>query len=153
MSLAVLSNEDMVPVHNTIIWEIFVYGNFHARKFRVEIFSWSGAATKIYYHEICSHTLRKWKIKKGILCLWLSRVLRHLRRVVKRTSLCQRDLWGCSDCMCFVFSFPLPGCPPPPPPALLATPKRLLELVLRTKVSLLGPVSRLYAAGTAIEPF
>ena len=30
--------------------------------------------------------------------------------------------------------------------------ERLLELVLRTKVSLLDPVSRLYAVGTAIQP-
>ena len=59
--------------------------------------------------------------------------------------------WGCIDCMRFVFSSPLPGCPSPPPPALLDLPERLLELVLRMKV--LGPVSRLYAAGTAIEPF
>ena len=34
--------------------------------------------------------------------------------------------------------------------ALLESPERLLELVVQTKVSLLGPVSHVY---TAIEPF
>ena len=48
---------------------------------------------------------------------------------------------------------PLPGCPSPPLPALLDSLERLLELVLWMKVSLLGPMSHLYIAVTATEPF
>ena len=77
----------------------------------------------------------------------------HAKLAHHSTSLCQSDLWGCIDCMRLVFSSPLPGCPSPPPPALLDLSEQLLELVLRTKVSLLGLVSHLYTVGTAIEPF
>ena len=113
-----------------------MFRNFCLINFHVEIFLWSGATTKIYYHEIYSHTLRKWRITKGISVYAASHVSRLLRRVGKRTFLCQRDLWGCSDCMRLVFTSPLPGCPSPLPPALLDSPEQLLELVLRTKVSL-----------------
>ena len=34
--------------------------------FRVIIFSWSGATTKIYYHKNLFTDIRKWKITKGI---------------------------------------------------------------------------------------
>ena len=63
------------------------------------------------------------------------------------------DLWGCNDCMRLISSHPLPGCPSSLPPALLDSLEQLLELVLQTKVTLLGPVDCLCAAGTALEPF
>ena len=47
----------------------------------------------------------------------------------------------------------LPGCLSPLSPALIDSLKRLLELVLWMKASLLGPMSHLYIAVTATEPF
>ncbi len=43
--------------------------------------------------------------------------------------------------------------PSPLLPALLDPHERLLEVVLWTKATLSGPVVRLYAAGTEVEPF
>ena len=81
----------------------------------------------------------------------LSRVS-HIWEVAIAYPLCQRNLWGYNDCMHHVSPSLLPGCPSLPLPALLDWPERSFELVLWTKVSLLGLVSRLYAASTAIEP-
>ena len=53
----------------TVIQKIVMFENFCAIDFCVEIFSWPGATTKIYYHKICSHMLRKWRIKKGLSCV------------------------------------------------------------------------------------
>ena len=49
----------------TVIQEVFMFKKFWVINC-VEIFSWSEATMKLYYHEICSHTVRKWRIKKGI---------------------------------------------------------------------------------------
>ena len=104
----------------------------------------------ILSRNLFTHVEKMEDYERDLLCSRLSCVSRHQGHVGKRTSLCQRDLWGCNDCMHLVFSSPFLGCPSLLPPALLESPERLLELVLQTKVSLLGPVSRLY---TTIEPF
>ena len=83
------------------------------------------------------------------LCVRGFHVYRDIYAVLERRPPYVSDLWDCSHCLRLVFFSPLPGCPSPLP-ALLDSPERLLELVLQTIVILLGPVSRLYAAGTAI---
>ena len=76
--------------------------------------------------------------ERDLVCSWVSCVSGHLRLVGKRTSLCQRDLWGSSNCMRFVFLFSLSYLDVLLRQRLhfLILPEQLLELVLQMKVSL-----------------
>ena len=97
--------------------------------------------------------VEKMKDYKRDLCVCGSHVYRNINAMFGSIPPYVSAIWGCSDCMRLAFSSPLPGCPSLPPPAILDSPEQLFELVLQMKVSLLGPLSRIYAAGTAIEPF
>ena len=118
-----------------------MFRNFCVINFALKYFCGLGNIENILPQNIFTYTLRECRITKGIsvFAAWY-------RTYVS-------DLWGCSNCKLLVFSSPLPGCPSPPLPALLNSPERLLELLLQTRANLLSPVSRLYSAGTTIEPF
>ena len=80
-------------------------------------------------------------------------VCSRLSRILPHTFQCHCTLRGCIDGMRLVFPSLSLELPSPLLPALLKLHKRLLEVVLWTKATLLGPVVRLYAADTAVEPF
>ena len=105
-----------------------------------------GNHKNILPRNLFTYTLRKWKITKGDLCVRGFHVYRDIYTMLGSIPPYVSAISGAVVIVC---SSPLPGCPLP---ALLESPERLLELVLRTKVSLFGPVSRIYTAGTAIEP-
>ena len=66
---------------------------------------------------------------------------------------CEREPGNAKVGMCLVFHSLSLELPSPLLPALLDSHERLLEVVLCTKVTLSGPVVRLYTADTAVEPF
>ena len=103
-----------------------MFGNFRVINFHVVKFLWSGANTKIYQHENLFTYIEKWSITKRISVFAALTCIATSGRRLLCISLCQCDLWGCSDYMCLVSPSPLglPGCPSQLPPALLDSPER-----------------------------